>query len=346
MINESADYIFSRRSAEDIIQESLRKLHFCSSNELVSPSVRRLNIMPLNKDVYSVRHVSPNSPNWHLILYKLFKHLPKFINLTTISCQSLDWTSQHLIDLCRLGRLHELVLVNCSLEIPDDITSTLRLSTLTISSVEMFPIEKWVTLFHPDTVSTSIGSVDLPILHNLIKSPHIMQYLQTLSTRVYAQRLDLLVEALSHLPHLQSLRLDVVGTTKGIIHTMSFAPLPLLRTFRGPCDLLCALSTADPMHHLRHVELLNLDGSHPEDLHDDPMDVKIAIISLGESARQLESLGFSVEYLTHGLLETVVDLCVDLKKLSISILGPPVHSRFSPEVYMEVPYQITSLGQR
>jgi hypothetical protein len=61
--------------------------------------------------------------------------------------------------------------------------------------------------------------------------------------------------------------------------------------------------------------------------------VEATVVSLGESAGQLDSLRFAVDHLTHGLLETVVDLCNNLKTLS---MGPSYQGAIHPDTYIQV----------
>jgi len=134
---------------------------------------------------------------------------------------------------------------------------------------------------------------------------------------------------LSHHPPLQSLELTTAETTKYDIRVFKFAPSPLLRDFKGPCELLRALSATEPLYKLRGVELPSLSTNR----HDDPEDVMQAVISLGESATRLEMLQFWVTHLTKDLLDAVVCLCGNLKTLSISAVDQNADSPANPDAY-------------
>jgi hypothetical protein len=274
-----------------------------------------------------------HGPEHDLILDKIFERLPKFVNLATIVCHGILCTNRHLIDLSKFERLEKL-------DITDDRSVTLRVSSLTISSRNLFPIDEWFSYFRPDFVSVCIGDLYTPILPGLVTSPSIIRHLESLSTTIQRDTLPLLSEVLSHCPPLQSLRLSTAEMTKFDIRGLSFTPSPLLRTFQGPYELLHTLSTAESLHNLRHLELPSLSVIR----NNDPDEMKQAIMSLGESAARLEILRFAVRYLTEDLLKTVIDFCSNLKKLSISVidrsLGPPNPDAYTVQVCILV-YTIT-----
>jgi hypothetical protein len=306
-------------ATQGIGQRSLQKLTFCSSNQLIAPGVRRLEIVP----------VQAEGPFGNLVLDDIFRQLPKFVNLVTIVCYNILCTNQHLIEVSKLWRLRMIAFTDCHFEIPTDCSATLTVSSLTINSQSPFYslINDWFSHFRPDSIH--IRDPHTSILPGLVTFPSAIQYLQALSMSIHRETLHLLVKVLSHRPPLRSLRLAAVEMTKDDLRMFRFTPSPLLRDFKGPCELLCALSTTELLQKLRVVELPSLSTNR----HDDPEDVKQAVMSLGESAKGLEMLQFSVTHLTEDLLNTVVCLCNKLQTLRISAVDQNVNSPANPDAY-------------
>jgi hypothetical protein len=294
---------------------------------MVARAVRRLDM----RVVYEVMHDRPERyQDCNLIMDAVFECLPYFVNLTVISCEDLRCTGQQLINLCNLERLRELVFTNCQLWLPIDESVVCRVSSLIITSLRVFPIDEWMTFFHSDSVSIRIGHTSLRTLGHLAGFPSTRRYMQSLSSLIcYPEELPVLEEVLSQLPRLRFLHLTFTpNLVRDNIEAISFPALPHLHTFQGPYELLCALSAVEPLHQLRYVDLSTAFNT--------AYHVKDAIIGLGEQAGQLERLRFSVDYLTHGLLETLVDLCGGLKTLSIKILGLASRDDLDPDTYIQV----------
>src|SRR6202044_1443129 len=74
---------------DDIVQRSLQRLAFCSSNQLIAPAVRRLTMWPIYDALFK-----DHGPEHDLILDKIFERLPKFVNLATIVCHGILCTNR------------------------------------------------------------------------------------------------------------------------------------------------------------------------------------------------------------------------------------------------------------
>jgi hypothetical protein len=292
----------------DVIQRTLHKLFFCSSNQLIAPAVKRLIICPILEPISE-----DGDQNENLIIDHILNALHNFVNLAAVLCHHIWFTSQHLINLSKLGKLRLLGLTDCRLDIPADSPITPSVSHLAICSLTL-PSDDWFSYFHPDTVSLTVGGLYTSVLPALVISPSTIPYLRSLSTTVNRETLPLLVAVLTHKPPLRSLRLNTSEMTGCEIHAVSFTPSPLLDTFQGPPVFLQSICTTKSLRNLRHLQLSSLSPQR----NDEPDDVKFALVSLGESAAGLETLRFSVRYLTEDLLKTTVSLCHNLKKLSIS----------------------------
>jgi hypothetical protein len=310
-----------------VVRRSLRRLALCSSSQSIAPAIRKLTIQS--------HHGYSSDLNCIIICDDIFKCIPKFVNLDSIAFHYIWCTEAHLINLSRLEGLRKLDLTKCRLDIPDDPLVTLRVSSLEITSVSLVPNE-WFSYFRAHSVSITIGDTHTPILTSLVDSPSNIQHLRGLSTIIDQETLPVLAEALSQCPPLQSLQLRPSGSiTKDDLGALSFTPPPLLSTYSGPHELLHALSHTSSLHNLRHLELSSLSV----DRNNDPETVKLIVMSLGESATRLDTLGFWVRYLTEDLLKTVVACCSNLKKLSISAInqdvGPPADpNAYTIEVYL------------
>lgn len=316
------------------IQWFLRKLLFCSSNLLIAPAVRRLEIRPY----YSPFDLtSDNHQNHNLILDEVFKRLPKFVNLVSIACHRIWCTSRHLIGLSKLGTLGTLELEDCLLKIPTGFSSTFRVLSLSISSQKQIPNDDWFSFFHSDSISIAIGDLYSSVLPDLVTSLNTIRHLHGLFTIVRRETLPLLAEVLSHSPPLQTLRLATEKMTKQNIGTLSCTPSPVLSTFQGPYELLHAICSTESLRKLRDLELSNLlpNGN------DDPDNVLLALSLLGEATTRLEKLRFSVRYLTEDILMAVVSLCSNLRKLSISVVdrntdGPSHADAYTAQVRIPI----------
>ena len=286
------------------------RLEFCTLDR-IAPAVRRIIISPTRGNVRQNEGGKCDS-----VLHAIVHHLPLLVNLVEVDCELIWWPYELWKQFCAIRRLQTFNVRDCSLgtnwskEESRDIFNVTRL-TVTSSDLIEFPTSNWLSVLHADHIDCMVGhSYGSSLLDiNLFSSS--ARYLQSLTTRVNAETLLTLSNLLEKTPLLRRLVLVVSGVTIDHVRGLPSIPLPGLRTYYGPYELLRKWSNTDTLHRLRKISLSSLSN-------DGPAEIQSNLQELAKSAIRLWSLSFSCGDITEQLLFTILSQFNQLKHLYTS----------------------------
>jgi hypothetical protein len=245
------------------IDKALARLQFWASAD-VAPLVRECYVTPWFPSNYPTRVFS--AAHTSIILDTFFQLLPSFEGLTFLHCLRVDFTEAMLRRLLSLPRLRDLDIHGCSLTESSGIT--LPVATLCFSSLARIPqgVEHWLPVLNPlhlqklDISPTHATNI---FLRDLLASKSTFHILRSLHLQVDSTLLLNLLPILSKFPAVENLYLGSLGSSptdgsEADSQDLPYAdssPVPLLRRYSGPVELLPQLLPGTSPSRLRIFDL-------------------------------------------------------------------------------------------
>ena len=283
------------------------RLEFCTSDR-IAPAVRRIIISPTRGIVRKNEGAKCDS-----ILRAIVHCLPRLVNLVEVDCELIWWPHELWKEFCTVRRLQTLNVRDCSLDIngpKERSRGTLSVSRLTVTSSDLvqFAPGDWLSVLHADRIDCMIGHSFGSSLFDINWFASSVRHLQSLTTRVRPETLPTLSDLVEKSPPLCTLKLFLSYVTVDHVRGLPCIPLPDLRTYYGPYELLRKWSNNDTLRHLHTLSLCSLSN-------DGPVEIRDNLQELAKSAIHLQSLTFSCRDITEQLLITVLSQFNQLKHL-------------------------------
>ncbi|KAI0796017.1 hypothetical protein C8Q75DRAFT_803073 [Abortiporus biennis] len=299
------------KDASFMQEDLLDKLEFLSTTDRMSKAVRHLDIVDYISLPPPDNEGDERSILTSLLLDKIFKMIPLFVNLRIFSGYGLLLTQEHIRNLRSLPCLVSLVLKKNSteqtdghqLQCPNDMSAPFcgALRKFELESSRSFHDAWWAGFLSPSAtktleLSTRTDPDDLIHILSLTQSPS-MTALRSLTLNEVTSSVGEFIGTLTHCPSLRRLALtDYKQSVDALEHQISKNPdaAPVLEFATGPYCVVRALAR---YRHLRHISVTRSAGLISE------MDSRLLFEALCEGSRStLQRFTFTSESITTKLM--------------------------------------------